>query len=166
MSLLGRRLPRLRLWARAGGRGGFTLVEVAMAVAVLSILTRLALPNIQEALMRARAAAAFGDVEVVRTAVAAYHERANQWPAEAPAGVVPAGLEEDLPAGFSFDRGDYQLDWDRWEIPADSVAAERTLLGISIATGNSLLGNAVAGLIGPQGWYTLGNNATFLIEGI
>ena len=46
-------------------RSGFTLVEV---VAVVSILARIALPNVQEALIRARAAAAMGDVEVVRTA--------------------------------------------------------------------------------------------------
>jgi prepilin-type N-terminal cleavage/methylation domain-containing protein len=152
-------------------RGGFTLVEIAIVLAIVSILVRLAIPEVDEALTRARAAAAVGDVEVVRTAAAAYYARSNQWPEEAPAGIVPTGLEQDLPEGFSFDRGDYTLDWDRWTLPGEvpdsgAAAAPKTLLGISIATDDELLGNAVAGLMGPRGWYTLGNSATFLVEGI
>jgi prepilin-type N-terminal cleavage/methylation domain-containing protein len=150
---------------RRSGRAGFTLVELAMVLALVSIVARIALPNVQESLTRARATAAVGDVEVVRVAVAEYHERSNEWPEEAPAGVVPEGLAQDLPAGFSFDRGTYRLDWDRYTL-ADSVpgSGAGTLLGISITTDDPLLGNAVAALIGPRGWYTLGNNATFLVD--
>jgi prepilin-type N-terminal cleavage/methylation domain-containing protein len=148
---------------RRGGRAGFTLVELAMVLAIVSIVVRIALPNVQEALTRARATAAVGDVEVVRVAAAAYYARSSEWPEEAPAGVIPEGLAQDLPAGFSFDRGAYRLDWDRFTL-ADSLPGAGTLLGISIATDDPLLGNAVAALIGPRGWYTLGNNATFLVE--
>ena len=151
--------------ARRGGRAGVTLVEIAMVLALVSIIARIALPSVQESLTRARATAAVGDVEVVRVAAAAYYARSNEWPAEAPAGVIPEGLAQDLPAGFSFDRGSYRLDWDRYTL-ADSLPGSgvSTLLGISIATDDALLGNAVAALIGPRGWYTLGNNATFLVD--
>jgi prepilin-type N-terminal cleavage/methylation domain-containing protein len=152
---------------RPDSRAGFTLVEVAMVLAIVSILARIALPNFQEAILRARATAAVGDVEVVRTAAAAFYARSNQWPDEAPAGVVPEGLAADLPDGFTFDRGDYQLDWERWTLPeVQGSAGSNTLLGVSIATDDELLGNAVAALMGPQGWYTLGNNATFLVSGM
>jgi prepilin-type N-terminal cleavage/methylation domain-containing protein len=154
-----------------GRAAGFTLVEVILVLAVVSILTRIALPSFQEAATRARATAALGDVEVVRTAAVNYHARTNEWPAEAPAGQVPPELVNDLPEGFSFDRGAYQLDWDRWSMPgglpggAGAPTGPHTLLGVSVATPNALLGNAVAGLVNRSGWYSLGNNNTFLIDG-
>lgn len=148
------------------GRGGFTLVEMVVVVAVVSILARIALPNLQEAAIRARAAAALGDVEVVRTAAANYHARTNDWPAEAPAGVVPTELVTELPDGFTFDRGMYRLDWERWELPEGLPGSSaHLLLGVSIATEDELLGNAVAALIGRNGWYSVGHSNTFLIDG-
>ena len=149
-------------------RAGFTLVEMVVVAAVVSILARIALPNVQEALVRARAVAALGDVDVVRTAAANYHSRSNEWPAEAPPGVVPPELLADLPEGFTFERGAYQLDWEQWSLP-DGIpphSGPKTLIGVSIATTDDLLGNAVAGLIGNNGWYSMGNNYTFLVEGI
>ena len=149
-------------------RAGFTLVEMVVVVAVVSIIARIALPNVQEAVIRARAVAALGDVEVVRTAAANYHARSNEWPAEAPPGVVPPELVAELPEGFTFDRGEYQLDWERWSLP-DGIpphSGAKTLIGVSIATPDDLLGNAVAGLIGNNGWYSMGNSYTFLVEGI
>jgi prepilin-type N-terminal cleavage/methylation domain-containing protein len=147
---------------------GFTMVELVLVLAVVSIVTRIALPNVQEAVVRARAAAAYGDVDVVRAAAANYHARTSEWPAETTAGVVPPELVDDLPAGFSFDRGEYQLDWDRWSLP-DGLAGwsgARTLLGVSVVTDDLLLGNAVAALVGPGGWYSVGNSNTFLIDGM
>jgi hypothetical protein len=40
----------------------------------------------------------------------------------------------------------------------------RILLGVSVATDDELLGNAVAGLVGTTGWYSLGHSNTFLID--
>ena len=153
--------------ARARAAGGFTLVELIVVLAVVSILTRIALPHFEEAVIRARAVAALGDVEVVRTAAANYHARTNEWPAEAPVGQVPPELVNDLPEGFSFDRGQYQLDWDRFSLPLGLATwpESRMLLGVSVATPDEMLGNAVAALVGNGGWYSLGHSNTFLIEG-
>ena len=153
--------------ARARRSGGFTLVEMVVVAAVVSILARIALPNLQESVIRARAAAALGDVEVVRTAAANYHARSNLWPVEAAPGVVPPELVADLPAGFSFKRDQYQLDWELWSLP-DGIpphSGPKTLVGVSIITDDDLLGNAVAGLIGTNGWYSMGHSYTFLVEG-
>ncbi len=147
-------------------RGGFTLVEAVMVAAVISILARIALPNVQESITRAHAEAALVDIQVVRTAAAAYYARSNEWPAEAPAGVVPPEIEQDLPEGFTFERGTYQLDWERWALldGLPSGAGPEVLLGIAIATEDEMLGNAVAALMGDRGWYSLGHTATFLIQ--
>ena len=156
-----------RLGSR-GRYGGFTLTEILVVAAVTSLLARIALPNFQEAVIQARAASALGDVNVVRTAAASYHARSNRWPAQAPPGVVPPELLTDLPDGFTFERGEYQLDWEHWSLP-DGIppnSGPMTLIGVSIATADDLLGNAVAGLMGNNGWYSMGNNYTFLVEGI
>ena len=39
-------------------------------------------------------------------------------------------------------------------------------MGVSIATPDEMLGNAVAALIDNSGWYSLGHNSTFLIDGL
>ena len=130
-----------RLGSR-GRYGGFTLTEILVVAAVTSILARIALPNFQEAVIQARAASALGDVNVVRTAAANYHARSNRWPAEAPPGVVPPELLTDLPDGFTFERGEYQLDWEHWSLP-DGIppnSGPTTLIGVSIATADDLLG--------------------------
>jgi prepilin-type N-terminal cleavage/methylation domain-containing protein len=158
--------PSVRPSVRAAERGGFTLVEMMVVVAVVSILARIALPNLQEAAIRARAVAALGDVDVIRTAAANYHARTNDWPAEAAAGVVPPELVADLPDGFTFTRGEYHLDWERWSLPEGIPGSNaQVLLGVSIATDDELLGNAVASLVGRNGWYSLGHSNTFLIDG-
>lgn len=154
--------------SRPRSRRGFTLVEMVVVAAVVSILARIALPNFQESVVRARAVSAVGDVAVVRTAAANYHARSNLWPTETSPGVVPPELVADLPEGFTFERGEYQLDWEHWSLP-DGIpphTGAKTLIGVSIITADDLLGNAVAGLIGSNGWYSMGRSYTFLVEGL
>lgn len=152
---------------RRTDRRGFTLVELIVVIAVISILARLALPTFQESVIRARAAAALGDVDVVRTAAANYHARSNRWPADAPPGVVPPDLLEDLPEGFTFEREGFKLDWEVWALP-DGIpphTGPRTVVGVAIVTDDELLGNAIGGLMSGNGWYSMGNTYTFLVEG-
>ncbi len=157
-------LPGVAAMRRA--RGGFTLVEMVFVAAVVSIVARIALPSFPESVIRTRAISALGDVDVVRTAAANYHARSNLWPSETPPGVVPPELVADLPEGFAFERGEYQLDWEQWSLP-DGIpphTGAKTLIGVSIITTDDLLGNAVAALIGNNGWYSMGNSYTFLVE--
>ena len=153
---------------RRGRYAGFTLTEMVVVAAVMSILARIALPNFQEAVIQARAASALGDVNVVRNCCSQLPRPFQQMARRGPPWGVPPELLADLPDGFTFERDEYQLDWEQWSLP-DGIppnSGPMTLIGVSIATTDDLLGNAVAGLIGNNGWYSMGNSYTFLVEGI
>ncbi|MBW3533689.1 MAG: prepilin-type N-terminal cleavage/methylation domain-containing protein [Gemmatimonadetes bacterium] len=147
-------------------RRGFTLVEVLVVVMVMSIVTRIALPNVQEALLRARATEAVATLRVVEVAAREYNATTGAWPMEAPPGEVPPELVGYLPDGFDFQLEEYQLDWERWSLPdglpSDPDADE--LVGVSLVTDREDLGLAVAELLGSSGWYTLGDHYTRLID--
>ena len=87
---------------RDSRRGGFTLTEVLLVAAMMSILAAIAVANMTPAIHRARAADAAADMEVVRVATLNYQADLLGWPAEAAAGAIPPGLDSYLPEGFIF----------------------------------------------------------------
>ena len=135
-------------------RTGFTLVELVLVV--VSILAALAIPNYQVVVTRARARAAdlLGRIDVVEVAVQSYIGDNNQWPAESAGGVIPPGLSNFLPEGFSFTGEEFQLDWENGG----------GLIGIGIVTDNELLGNALIDLAEPGRWFVSGNRYIFILE--
>lgn len=151
---------------RQDRRRGFTMVEVLVVVAVASILTRLAIPSVQEALLRARATEAVADLRVVEVAARQFNADTGLWPPEANPGEVPPELLPYLPEGFSFAFEGYRLDWEHWilpqGLPSDPDADE--LVGVSLVTDRDDLGLAAAELLGPSGWYTVGDHYTRLLE--
>ena len=99
---------------RLQDRRGFTLVEMTVVALIISILAALAVPNIKMALLKARAVEVASDLDVMRVAVLSYLAENNQWPPDAPVGVVPTGLDVYLPAGFEFEKERYTLNYDNW----------------------------------------------------
>ena len=131
---------------------------------LVSVITRIAIPQFQDTLTRARATevrASFGVVEEA----AIRHSAENQpWPADADAGVVPPELVDDLSPGFKFDRGRYQLDWENWVLPGGMPGdpAVQRLIGISVTTSDRSLGLALMELIPLNAKFTLGETYTFI----
>lgn len=143
------------------------MVEVVTVAVVMGTLVRIAMPNFHDVLLKARAAEVIGDFETVRVAVFNYHVDHLQWPADAYAGQVPAGLEEYLPEGFDFVRAGYRLDWENWVLPngLPKDPESGVLLGISIVTEDRALGQAMVDLLGSaMASYTLGDTYTFVVE--
>ena len=97
---------------RRQNRLGFTLVELVVVVTVIGILASIGIPNMQAALMRARAAEAVGDLQVLRVAVFQYVGDNHVWPPDAGVGVVPVGLAEYLPDGWSMVKENYEMNYD------------------------------------------------------
>jgi prepilin-type N-terminal cleavage/methylation domain-containing protein len=79
-------------------RGGFSLVEIMVAVLILSVLTMLAVPALAKVRMKARSAAIANDFRVFATAFQSYSQEHGTFPAEAAVGVIPTGMESSLQA--------------------------------------------------------------------
>lgn len=151
---------------RPSGRPGFTLVELAVVVLLVAFLAGLGVPAYGRLTLRARAAAAVSEFQAVRLAALSYNADTNRWPADRYPGEVPPELERYLPAGFTFERGDYRLDWENWQLANGTPRHPETgvLIGISMTTSNAALGRAVEDVVGrTTAHYTLGDNYTFVI---
>jgi prepilin-type N-terminal cleavage/methylation domain-containing protein len=148
-----------------GRRDGFTLIEVVTVVLIVSVLTRIALPQMQEVRVRARAAAVRADFQVVRLAAENFYADNLTWPDDMDAGVTPPALE-NLLDGYEFDRGDYLLDWENWILPngLPNDPSVRAVIGISVTTEDRALGAAVLDMINEAASYQLGDTYTFIFE--
>ncbi len=131
---------------------------------LMSIFTRIAIPQMQEVLTQARATEISATFSVIEEAANRLSLENLPWPPDEDAGVVPPGLLHQLPPGFSFDRDRYQLDWENWILP-DGVPSDPTvrgLIGISITTSDRALGLALMDVIPLNAKFALGETYTFI----
>lgn len=85
---------------RAGTRA-FSIVELMVAVLIISMLFAAAVPAYQRIQRKARAASVANDFRVFGTAFQGYAHEKGSWPAEAAAGVIPTGVnQQELQAQF------------------------------------------------------------------
>lgn len=141
---------------RRGSERGFSLIELMIVVTIISIVAAIAQPQLHSVLLKARAADAVANMNVVKVATLTYQGDLSAWPVEAAAGVIPAGLGEFLPEGFTFLMEEYTLDFDyHGGIPFTA--------GISMVTDNSDLGLAVMDLLG-KGVTNTGNKYSWIID--
>ena len=117
------------------------------------------MPRLQRAVLKARAVDAVADLDVLRVAVVSYLADKSQWPPDAAVGVMPAGLAPYLPAGYSFAKEDYTLNYDNWTTHSPYFIA----VTVETAT-DPLLGAAVVDLLGPNAWTNGTFKFTWIIE--
>jgi type II secretory pathway pseudopilin PulG len=152
---------------RRSRTAGFTVLELALALSIAAILMRLSMPMYSTFVRKAHAARAAADFNAVRNAAYAYFESSGQWPAEYGPGVMPPELEPYLPRHFSFDRRQYQLDWEHWTIgqQGEGTGLEGTLVGVSVVTDDADLGRTVMQVVGAGTvQWTAGDHYTFMIQ--
>jgi type II secretion system protein G len=71
---------------------GFTLIELLIVVAIIGIIVAIAIPNLLNAIQRAKQKKSMGDMRSIATAVEAYSVDFNRYPP--PAGFsLPSGLD-------------------------------------------------------------------------
>lgn len=63
-------------------QAGFSLIELLIVVAIISILASIAVPNFQEAVVRSKTAKFMGDTKAVETAIEAFHADHGKYPPE------------------------------------------------------------------------------------
>jgi prepilin-type N-terminal cleavage/methylation domain-containing protein len=138
---------------------GFTLVELVIVVLVIAILAAIAVPNMQAALMRARATEAVGDLQVLRVAVFQYVADNHQWPPDASVGVVPAGMADYLPEGWSMTKERYELNYDNW-----TSVGEVDFIAVTVEVNDTDFGSYVLDMLGPNAWTNGSFKFTWVLE--
>lgn len=145
-------------------RRGYTFIEVLMVMIIVGLLVRIGYPRYHEMKLQAIAGKAASDFNAIKLAVYAYHTENQQWPAETGPEVVPPEIAPDLPAGFSFHRDEYTLDWENWELPNGLPAnpQSRILMALSITTADTRLADIILKKLGASTLhFSSGNTSTF-----
>ncbi len=145
---------------------GFTFIEVLIVMIIVGLLVKIAFPRYHDMKRQAVAGKVAADFHAVKLAAYAYHTERQQWPAEQAAGVVPPELQPDLPEGFDFNRGEYVLDWENWELPngLPQYPARNALMALTVSTTDSMLALTILNKLGSRTLhFSSGNSTTFVM---
>ena len=145
---------------RSAGTAGFTLVQLLLALVILSILGALSRPYLHRKLLRSGAEAVLEDLDTVRSAVLRYHEDRGDWPGEVGRGIVPPELRDLLPQGFSFRNPEYTLDFDDWS-HEPRAGFEASLAFVPL---NPEIGRLVMEELGPGVWTDGASKFTWILR--
>jgi prepilin-type N-terminal cleavage/methylation domain-containing protein len=163
-----RRLGTPRARRLDSRRGGFSLIELLMAVSIVGILAGLAIPNLRSMTFRARATEVAGDLEVVRVAALNYNGDEHRWPADAAQGVVPPEFVsgDHLPSGFVFQGNGFELKYENFSLPGGLPGDPTTtqLIAVSVTVETEELSNAVVELLGGSLVFSVGFKHTVVID--
>ncbi len=138
-------------------RRGFTLVELAVVVLIIALLAAIAMPNLQRAILKARAAEAVSELQVIRVGVLNYLGDYHAYPADKNRGQIPNGLADYLPANFTFVRPLYTIDYDEW-------SGSQGFVGLTIITKDKVFGAAMVDLLGANAWTNGNDKFTWVID--
>jgi hypothetical protein len=99
-------------------------------------------------------------------ATLSYNGDLNGWPSEVGPGIVPPGLSDFLPEGFSFDGNGYQIDYENLSFPGGLPGDPTTtqLIGAAVTSTDDRLSNALVELLGGNIVASVGNTHTVVID--
>jgi len=137
-------------------RKGVTMIELLVVMLILSIIAALARPRLSGVIVKARAADAISDMQVVRLAVYNYQTDQQSWPSDVDRGIVPPGLNVYLPESFDLVKEDYTLDYDNW-------GGTPFMIGVTLITSDSILGRTALEMLASPKWNS-GDKYTWVIE--
>ena len=142
-------------WTTKDGKG-VTMIELLVVMLILSIIAALAQPRLSGVIVKARAADAISDMQVVRLAVYNYQTDQQSWPSDVDRGIVPPGLNVYLPESFDLVKEDYTLDYDNW-------GGTPFMIGVTLITSDSILGRTALEMLASPKWNS-GDKYTWVIE--
>jgi len=92
-------------------RGGFTLIELAVVLLVLGILSGLALPRLRQAIVQADAAHVVSDVAAIRNASFRHLTSEGRFPGPSGWGAMPSELSDHLSEDYGFSYKGMRYRW-------------------------------------------------------
>lgn len=137
-------------------RKGLSLIELITVMVVISVVAAIAMPMLRDIIVKARAADAISDMQLVRLAAYNYQTDEQAWPSEATSGVVPSGLEAYLPEGFDLVTNDYTLDFENW-------GGSPFTVGVTLITPDTTFGRTALDMLASPKW-NAGDKYTWVIE--
>ena len=153
---------------KSGPGKGFTLIELMLVVAIIGILAAIALPAMEHAMWRARAAKVISDFYVVRDATMKYYVDNGHYPPDMWPGQEIPDLTDDL-SNISWTQpwgGSY--DWDVWLNAAGQPTQGQTgvAIGFSVVTDDERFLSKLYKLYKGDLRPTLANHHTFVIQSL
>lgn len=146
-------------------RRGFTFAELMIVLLVISILAGMMVMRYVELKHRALTAQATADMENVRLAAYTRFYDTGQWPTAAGPGVVPPELVPYLGNGFSFNRKEYQLEFENF-VPPGGGSSATYQVAIRFSSTNQNLVNTMIQVVGQRSPYiVLGSDVAVVLVG-
>ncbi len=148
-------------------RLGFTFVELLISMIVVGCLSAIAVPKYIDLKRRANTTKVIGDFQAVRVAVMSFYADSSYFPAESGPGEIPANLTKYLPINFSFQKLDWTLDYENWDLGEGAgFTTSSALIGVTIICQDAQLGETTSRLLGNVPQVTASPSITFMVSGM
>ena len=149
-----------------GREAGYSLLELLIVCAMITIVANIAIPGMYEGIYRAKASAIMEDFNLVRTTVHQHYADHSFYPPEVGPGTEPPELTPYLQSRLHWTHPDYQYDWELWVDDAGNPTQPATgvLVGFSVVSTDAKLLFALRKLYKGTILDTIPNHTTFVIE--
>ncbi|HET8632706.1 MAG TPA: type II secretion system protein [Gemmatimonadales bacterium] len=147
-------------------RRGYTIIELLMVMIVIGILAALGILRYIDLRQHAEVASIVSDLNNVRLGAYNYWADKNAFPPDAAPGLMPAGMEPYMRAGFRFDDSNYTLDWENFQGPGGSSGGGGMQVGVVVTAPSSHLLDLLARRTGGSlPFFISGSSVTFILVG-